>query len=244
MRIVGPGRRWWKVGIEPSGRQGWRRQPRPHTRRRSWQRRPPPRRRRHSRSSRRRRAAIEVPSRWSGRSSAISHHRPSRRRRTCTHRRPTPSRRTHAHAHAHSRPSARRGAHPAHIPRTTHPTTRRGRGRKARPDPRPLPRLVVDVELGPGHLVVLLPPSRRQGRHFGVGADEGLLGRRQPHWSGAPLVEILLVVQLEVLPELPSPALLLPSRGGVMGQVRVGIVVKEARHYFQWHKRRRYEIGS
>ena len=174
----------------------------------------------------------------------ISHHRPSRRRRTCTHRRPTPSRRTHAHAHAHSRPSARRGAHPAHIPRTTHPTTRRGRGRKARPDPRPLPRLVVDVELGPGHLVVLLPPSRRQGRHFGVGADEGLLGRRQPHWSGAPLVEILLVVQLEVLPELPSPALLLPSRGGVMGQVRVGIVVKEARHYFQWHKRRRYEIGS
>jgi len=232
--IVGPRRRWWKVGIEPSGRQGGRRQPRSHTRRRSWQWRSPPRRRRQSRSSRRRRAAIEVPSRswsrprpahrsrWPRRSSAISHHRP-RRRTATTHRRPSPSRRTHAH----TRPSAGR-AHHAHVPWTTHPT--RGRGREARPDPRPLVRLVVDVKLGPGHQVVLLSPSRRQGRHFGVGPNVRLLRRRQPHGTGPPLAEILLVVQLEVLPELPPPALLLPSRGRVMGQVRVGIVVEEAGH--------------
>ena len=41
---------------------------------------------------------------------------------------------------------------------------------------------------------------------------------------------MLLVVEFEVLPELPSTTLLLPSGGGVMREVGVGVVVEEAGH--------------
>jgi hypothetical protein len=42
---------------------------------------------------------------------------------------------------------------------------------------------------------------------------------------------VLLVVQPKVLPKLPPAALLLPSRGTVVRQVRVGVIVKET-----WHR--------
>ena len=216
-------RRRWKVGIESLSWQRRRRQTRSHARRRS-------RRGRQSRSSRRSRrwrsAIVEV----SSRSAHGSGRRRPRWSSTVAHHRSRPGR-----SHAHTRSST--AAHHAHVSGrcTAHthahaPTTSSRRGRKARPDPRPLPRLVVDVKLGPRHLIVLLSPPRRQRRYLGVGPDVGLLGRRQPHGPGTPLVQMLLVVQFEVLPELPSTALLLPSGGGVMREVGVGIVVEEAGH--------------
>lgn len=210
-----------KVGIESLSWQRWRRQSRSHARRRSrrigiveswWWSAIIEVSSRSAHRSRRRR------SRWS---SAIAHHwaRPSR-----SHAHARPSTTAAHHAHVSGRCTAHTHAH-------THATTTSGgRGRKARPDPRPLPRLVVGVKLGPGHLIVLLSPTRRQRRYLGVGPDVGLLGRRQPHGTGTPLVQMLLVVEFEVLPELPSTTLLLPSSGGIMRQISVGVVVEEARH--------------
>ena len=228
--------RWrGKVWIESLSWQGRRRQTRSHAWRRS-------RRWRQSRSSWRSRrwwSAIEVPSRSAHR----SRRRRSRRSSAIVHHRARPSR-----CHAHTRPST--AAHHAHVSgRCTahthaHATTTSRRGRKSRPDPRPLPRLVIDVELGPRHLIVLLSPPRRQRRYLGVGPDVSLLGRRQPHGPGTPLVQMLLVVQFEVLPELPSSTLLLPSSGGIMREVGVGIVVEEAGHGDEVWKSRQSKSSS
>ena len=177
------------------------------------------------------------------RSAHRSRRRRSRRSSAIVHHRARPSR-----CHAHTRPST--AAHHAHVSgRCTahthaHATTSSRRGRKSRPDPRPLPRLVVDVELGPRHFIVLLSPSRRQRRYLGIGSDVSLLGRRQPHGPGTPLVQMLLVVQFEVLPELPSSTLLLPSSGGIMREVGVGIVVEEAGHGDEVWKSRQSKSSS
>jgi hypothetical protein len=113
------------------------------------------------------------------------------------------------------------------------------RGRdEARPNPRPVSGGGVNVEGNARYVVGTFRPSVREGRDEGVvlapGPDECLLGAGQPHRSTPPVGQVPLVVDPKVLPELPSPPLLLPSRGAVVRQVRVGVIVEEAGH---WMKR-------
>jgi hypothetical protein len=134
------------------------------------------------------------------------------------------------------RPHRRRGHHSdgASV------TSRRGKGRPGwgRNEPRPYPRPVavgrIKVEGDSRHVVDALLPPLGEGRDEGIVPapcpDEGLLGTGEAHGPPPPLAEVPLVVDPEVLPELPSPPLLLPPRGAVVGKVRVGVIVEEARH--------------
>jgi hypothetical protein len=59
-----------------------------------------------------------------------------------------------------------------------------------------------------------------------------LLGRCQSHGPLAPIFNVLVIVQFKVFTKLPTATLLFASRGTVVRQVGIGIIVKEARHYF------------
>lgn len=125
---------------------------------------------------------------------------------------------------------SRRGRPPPHRGR---PAAGGGRD-EGRPDPGPCPRLVVAVEGDAGAFVdVLSPPVGQWGDHRVVlppGADIALLSGGEAHPPLPPLFEVVLVVKLEVFAELPPPALLLPPGCAVVRQVRVGVIVEEARH--------------
>mmetsp|Transcript_15236 Transcript_15236/g.35313 ORF Transcript_15236/g.35313 Transcript_15236/m.35313 type:complete len:246 (-) Transcript_15236:133-870(-) len=126
---------------------------------------------------------------------------------------------------------------PVHVTPAVRGTSAAARGRRDEPgpDPAPVAGLLVVVEGDPGALVGVLLPSLRKGRDHRIvlapGADVPLLGRGQPHPSLLPLHDVLLVVKLEVLAELPTPTLLLAAGGAVVRQVRVGVVVEKAGHY-------------
>jgi len=41
-------------------------------------------------------------------------------------------------------------------------------------------------------------------------------------------------MQFEIFSELPSTSLLLSARGAIVRQVRIGIIIKETGHGWQW----------
>lgn len=61
-------------------------------------------------------------------------------------------------------------------------------------------------------------------------SEVGLLCRGEAHGASTPIIQILMVVQLEIFSKFPSAALLLPPRGTVVRQVGVGIIVKKTGH--------------
>lgn len=97
---------------------------------------------------------------------------------------------------------------------------RRGRN-ETRSDPRPCSCSVVVVEGDTGRLVYILFPTIRQSWDHGILSsfctDVRLLGRGQAHGTLPPTIDVLLVMQLEIFPELPAASLLLAPRGTVMG---------------------------
>ena len=113
-------------------------------------------------------------------------------------------------------------------------TTTGRRRNESGPDPAPIPRGFVVIKGNPRALVgVLLPTVRERWDHpivLATGTDVSLLCRGQSHAALLPFDNVRLVVQLEILPELPTPPLLFAAGGTVVGQVRVGIIVKEAGH--------------
>lgn len=110
----------------------------------------------------------------------------------------------------------------------------RGRRDETGPDPAPVARLFVEIKGDPGALIgVLLPSVRKRWNHrifLAPGTDVPLLRRGQSHSTLLPLHDVCLVVQLEVLAELPSPALLFAAGGTVVRQIRVGVIVEESGH--------------
>lgn len=110
----------------------------------------------------------------------------------------------------------------------------RGRRDESGPDPAPVARIFVEIKGDPGALVgVLLPPVWKRWNHrifLAPGTDVPLLCRGQSHSTLLPLHDVCLVVQLEVLAELPSSALLFAAGGTVMRQIRIGVIVEEAGH--------------
>lgn len=127
----------------------------------------------------------------------------------------------------------RRRSHRARMMRRWRSVSRADRRRtKARTNPLTSAALLVHVEVVLRGLVQLLRPTgrKRSRRRRTPRAQKGLLRGRQTHRPGAPIVQSLLVVQLEILPKLPSPSLLLPTRCAVVGQIGVRVVVEETRH--------------
>jgi len=120
---------------------------------------------------------------------------------------------------------------------TPTPTASAATGRwrdESRPDPAPIPRGFVVIKGNPRALVGVLLPSVRERRDHPIvlatGTDVSLLCRGQSHTALLPFDNVFLVVQLEILPKLPTSPLLFAAGGTVVGQVRVGIIVKEAGH--------------
>ena len=93
---------------------------------------------------------------------------------------------------------------------TSHHGTAGSRRTKVRPHPTPIARTVVDVIMHSGGLVQFLDPTIGQGgdrdvvrthlsrTRIATRAEVRLLGRRQAHLSGAPIVQVGLVVELFV----------------------------------------------
>jgi hypothetical protein len=120
---------------------------------------------------------------------------------------------------------------------TTTPASATTTGRRrdeSGPDPAPIPRGFVVIKGNSRALVGVLLPSVGKGRNHAIllatGTNVSLLCRGQSHSALLPFHNVCLIVQFEILPELPTSALLFAAGGTVMGQIRVGIIVKEAGH--------------
>lgn len=100
-----------------------------------------------------------------------------------------------------------------------HSTTRRRRN-ETRPRPTPLSRFFVVEKRNPRTLVRVFLPSIGKGRNHGIvlsaGANKGLLCRGKTHFPLLPVYNVLLVMQLEILPEFPSSALLFSPGGTIV----------------------------
>ena len=150
-------------------------------------------------------------------------------------------------SHAHAHPHAGRGsawastshrAHP-HAGRRSSPhrwrCPTRWRWDKSGPDPRPFSRFGMDVKANAGNVVDVFLPSIGKGWDerivFSAGFEKRLLRSRQSHGSATPFGHMFLVMHFEILSKFPSPSLLFPSRGTVVRQIGVGIIVKKAGHF-------------
>ena len=103
---------------------------------------------------------------------------------------------------------------------------------EARADPRSFLLFGMHVKGGARGVVHFFLPPVRQGRLLIGGRcfQKGLLGSCQSHGSLAPFLQMLVVMQLEIFTKLPSPPLLLPSRGTIVRQIRMRIIIKEPWH--------------
>ena len=110
----------------------------------------------------------------------------------------------------------------------------RWRWNKAGPNPAAFSRFLIVIKGNVGALVHVFLPSVWEGWNPWIvlahGSNVGLLGPCQSHFPLLPLHDVFLVVQLEVFPKLPSSPLLFAAGGAVVCQIRIGVVVKEARH--------------
>ena len=98
-------------------------------------------------------------------------------------------------------------------------TTGRRRN-KSGTDPRSFSCFFVIIKRNSGTLVgIFLPSIRQRWNHwifFSSDADESLLCRCQPHSTLLPFDNVFLVMQLEILTEFPSSALLFPTGSTVV----------------------------